>query len=95
MEAFGRGAFWKGFEGLVEFLQKEIRQGDNLGQESIVSNDPDEQGQMLSDAIWLEWGINRVIMESVAEGHDLNIMWRILNVRLKHLHLIQQAFIKH
>lgn len=44
---------------------------------------------MLSDAIWLEWGINRVIMESVAEGQDLNIMWRILNVRLKHLHLIQ------
>lgn len=43
MEAFGRGTFWKGLEGLVEFLQKEIRQGDSPGQESIVSNDPDQQ----------------------------------------------------
>lgn len=74
MKACGRGAFWKGLEGLVEFLQKEIRQGDSPGQKRIVSNDPDQQGQMLSDAIWLEQGINRGIMESVTEGQDLNIM---------------------
>lgn len=55
MEAFGRGTFWKGLEEFVEFLQA-IRPGDSPSQESVASNQPGQEGQMLSDAIWLEWG---------------------------------------
>lgn len=38
----GRGAFWKGLEGMVEFLNKKLRQGDS--QAGIVSSDPGQQG---------------------------------------------------
>ena len=60
-----------------------------------MSNDPDQQRTNISDVVWLKWGTHTGIMENVAEGRDLDVKWRILNVRLKHLRLIQWSLIKH
>ena len=43
----------------------------------------------MSDVVWLKEGTHRRIMENVAEGRDLDVKWRFLNVRLEYLHLIQ------